>query len=88
LTLRGVLGTIFDNMGEYMGSSTKKRPGITGRFAFILAGVILIFFPSVHVHADEVDDILALKSKSRDKIKRFSANLETSTKGPNGWTKD
>ena len=82
MTLQGVLGTIFNNMGECMGSSAKKHPGMTGRIAFILAGVILILFPAVHVHADEVDDILALKSKNRDKIKRFSAEYTVETKGP------
>ena len=62
-----------------MGSSAKKRPGITGRIAFILAGVVLLMFSAVRVHADEVDDILALKSKNRDKIKRFSAEYTVET---------
>jgi len=62
-----------------MGSSVKKRSGITGRIAFILAGAVMLLFPAVQVHADEVDDILALKSKNRDKIKRFSAEYTVET---------
>ena len=61
-----------------MGSSV-QRSRITGGIAFILAGVVLILFPAVQVHADEVDDILALKSKNRDKIKRFSAEYTVET---------
>jgi len=40
---------------------------------------LLISFIPAHVIADEVDDILALKSKNRDKIKHFSAEYTVET---------
>jgi len=43
---------------------------------------LAVLLVSSLLHADEVDDILALKGRNRERIKRFSAEYTVETKGP------